>query len=301
MAMNWEDARLFLVVARSGQILGAANRLGVSQAKLSRRVAALERAIGKKLLIRRRQGCDLTESGDELMRMLERVESEFMRAEGTLSSKDTEISGTVRIGAPDGFGAAFLAPQLWRLTQLHPQLKIQLAPVPRSFSLAKREADIAVMVGRPEKGGLVARKLTDYSLGLYAAPGYLSDNPAPETEADLARHQLIDYVEDQIYSPLLDYSREVWRGWNASIEITSAIAQVEAARGGAGIAILHDYIAAHDPGLVRLAVSKPVMRTYWLVYHESLRDIPRIRAVLEFLIDIVREAEKVFVIADEVS
>jgi len=294
--MNWEDARLFLAVARAGQILGAANQLGVSQAKLSRRVASLEKSLGRKLIIRRNQGCDLTEDGEVMLQALERVEADLLQTENTLSNSDARLSGTVRVGTPDGFGAAFLAPRLGRLAELHPGLKFQLAPVPRSFSLAKREADIAIMVGRPERTGLIACKLTDYSLGLYAAPSYLSDKPRPNSASDLQDHQLIDYVEDLIYSPLLDYSREIWRGWNANVEITSALAQLEAARGGAGIAILHDYIAANDPKLVRVMPSMSIIRTYWLVHHESLRDITRIRAVLDFLMEAVREAKGEFVL-----
>ncbi|MGH1539297.1 MAG: LysR family transcriptional regulator [Arenicella sp.] len=299
--MNWEDAHLFLAVARSGQILNAANQLGISQAKLSRRVIALEESLGLKLLIRRSQGCDLTEDGEALFQSLERVEAEFIQTESLLSSQGTKLSGTVRIGAPDGFGAAFLAPRLGRFAGLYPELKLQLAPVPRSFSLAKREADIAIMIGRPEKTGLMARKLADYSLGLYAAPSYLAMNPAPLTTSDLKQHQLIDYVEDLIYSPLLDYSREIWRGWQANIEITSALAQAEAVRGGAGIGILHDYIAAKDSGLVRVLPDESVIRTYWLVYHESLRDIPRVRAALDFLIDIVKENDEGFVLSSRES
>ena len=83
--MNWEDAHLFLAVARSGQILSAANRLGISQAKLSRRVAALEGSVGQKLIIRRRLGCDLTEAGKMLLDALERVEADFIRVESDLS------------------------------------------------------------------------------------------------------------------------------------------------------------------------------------------------------------------------
>ena len=296
VVMNWEDTRLFLSVARSGQILAAAKQLGVSQAKLSRRIAALEASLGCKLLIRRSQGCDLTEDGEALLLSLEKVEAEFIKAVGHISSNSAELSGTVKIGTPDGFGIAFLAPKLGLLSNLYPQLKLQLAPVPRSFSLTKREADIAIMVGRPEKLGLKARKLTDYSLGLYASASYLSNRSIPNEVSDLEGHRLIDYAEDMIYSTQLDYSREVWRGWQANVEITSALAQTEAARGGAGIAILHDYIAMNDNNLVRLLPSVSIKRTYWLVYHESLKDIPRVRAVLDFLVSIVEDAGDGFVI-----
>lgn len=294
--MNWEDARLFLSVARSGQILGAASRLGISQAKLSRRVAALEASVGQKLLIRRRLGCDLTEAGKVLMDTLERVEADFVRTESDLSNSATKLSGEVRIGAPDGFSVAFLAPRIGSFCRQNPELKLQLAPVPRSFSLSKREADIAVMVGKPQAQGLIARKLTDYSLGVYASRQYLKDNGTPASTEELRQHHLLDYVQDLIYSPLLDYSREVWKGWQANLEITSALAQVEAVKGGAGIAILHDYIASTEKDLVRILPYNSVHRTYWIVYHENLRDIPRIRSVLDFMIDIVDRSRSDFLL-----
>lgn len=295
-SVNWENAKLFLVVARAGQILGAAQQLGVSQAKLSRRIAALEESLGTQLLIRRNQGCDLTDHGVLLLESLERVEAEFLNLESSLLESAMHLTGSVRIGAPDGFGAAFLAPRLGRFSQAFPGLTLQLAPVPRSFSLTKREADIAIMIGQPDKPGLKARKLTDYSLGLYAATSYLTGKPELADVTDLKHHQLIDYVDDLIYSPLLDYGREVWRGWRATIEITSALAQTAAAKGGAGIAILHDYIAATDPDLVRVLPEVSIKRSYWLVYHESLKDIPRVRAALDFLIKIVDEEKESFLV-----
>ncbi len=89
--------------------------------------------------------------------------------QANLGRTDTAIAGTVRVGAPDGFGVSFLAPRMGRLIERHPELKIQLVPVPRSFSLSRREADIAITLERPEQGRLVSSKLTDYTLGLYAS------------------------------------------------------------------------------------------------------------------------------------
>jgi hypothetical protein len=104
----------------------------------------------------------------------------MLRAQASLGHLDSSIAGTVRIGAPDGFGVSFLAPRLGRLIQRHPELRIQLVPVPRSFSLSQREADIAITLERPEQGRLVSSKLTDYTLGLYASQDYLQANGAPD-------------------------------------------------------------------------------------------------------------------------
>jgi DNA-binding transcriptional LysR family regulator len=281
--LNWDDARLFLAVARSGQLLAAARMLGLNQATLSRRMTGLESDLGAQLLIRRTTGCDLTDAGRELLASLGRIESEFIASEAQLAGRDATLSGTIRIGAPDGFGVSFLAPRIGALAAKHPDLNIQLVPVPRAFSLSQREADIAVMVGRPDQGRLVARKLTDYSLSLFASTEYLSEHRTPKTATDLADHRLIGYVEDLLYAPGLSYSQEFWRGWKSQIEISSATGQLQAVLAGAGIGILHDYLAAGQPSLKLLLPSLRVERTYWTVMHESMRDNARVRAVADFL------------------
>ncbi len=291
--MNWDDLRYFLAVAREGQMLGAAGRLGVSQARLSRHIAALEEAVGARLFDRTTRGSILTPDGEALFATAERVEAEVLSGVADMQGRD-EISGTVRIGAPDGFGSAFLAPRLGRFRIAYPDLRIQLVPVPRSFSLSEREADIAIMVGRPEKGRLRARKLIDYSLGLYAAHSYLARAGTPQIIEDLASHSLVGYVDDLIYTPELNYAREFTRDWHSDIEVSTAIGQFEAVRAGAGIGICHDFMTAGAAGLVRLFPELSVTRSYWVVWHENLRVARRVQAVAELLDRIVREERRLF-------
>jgi DNA-binding transcriptional LysR family regulator len=200
----------------------------------------------------------------------------------------------VRIGAPDGFGGAFLAPRLGRFQATHPGLRVQLVPVPRSFSLSEREADLAVMVGRPDKGRLRVRKLVDYTLGLYASEAYLARVGRPETPDDLKAHARIGYVEDLIYTPELNYARELVPGWRADLEVSTAIGQFEAVRAGAGIGICHDFMAAGSPSLVRLFPELSATRSYWLVWHENLRSVRRVQAAAALLGAIVGEERTLF-------
>jgi DNA-binding transcriptional LysR family regulator len=293
--LNWDDGRLFLAVARAGQMLAAARALGVNQATLSRRMAHLETAVGAKLLVRRTHGSDLTEAGRELLDTLERVEAELIAGQARLSGAEGAVAGVVRVGAPDGFAVAFLAPRLARLAERHPDLRVQLVPTPRGFSLSRREADVAVLVGRPDRGRLIARKLTDYSLGLYAARDYLARHPAPASLADLATHRLVGYVEDLITVPALNYSAAFLRDWRSHFEVSSAIGQVEAVRAGAGIGVLHDYLARAHGELVPVLSAHRVTRSYWTTIHEDLRHVARVRVASDFLTEIVREAHRDFV------
>ena len=246
--MNWDDVRIFLAVARAGQILGAARRLELNHATVSRRIATLERALGAKLFRRLTTGSELTEEGQRFLVAAERIEADMIAARADVAGESDEVAGTVRIGAPDGFGVAFLAPRLGQLTERHPQLSIQLVPVPRSFSLSRREADIAITVDRPTEGRLVAAKLVDYTLGLYASRAYAERHGLPDTLAGLKRHRLIGYVADLLISLSLDYGPEIMPDWQTSFGVSSALGQMEAVRSGAGIGILHTFIARTQPG-----------------------------------------------------
>lgn len=291
--MNWDDLRYFLAVAREGKMLGAATRLGVSQARLSRHVAALEESVGARLFDRTTRGSTLTLDGTALFATAERIEAEVLAGLAQTRGRE-EISGTVRIGAPDGFGGAFLAPRLGRFRDAYPDLRVQLVPVPRSFSLSEREADLAIMVGRPDKGRLRVRKLVDYTLGLYASSDYLARAGYPKTIDGLKSHTRIGYVEDLIYTPELNYAGEFTADWQSDLEVSTAIGQFEAVRAGAGIGICHDFMGGASPDLVRLFPDLSVTRSYWLVWHENLRAARRVQAAAELLDKIVREERAFF-------
>jgi DNA-binding transcriptional LysR family regulator len=283
--MNWDDARIFLAVARKGQILGAAKSLGLNHATVARRIDALERSLGATLFRRKTNGTDLTAEGLRFLDFAETMESASLGA-SAMAGTDSAIEGIVRVGAPDGFGVAFLAPHLGELTERHPGLRIELVPVPRAFSLSRREADIAVTTERPREGRLVARKLTDYRLGLYAAKDYLAKHGAPADLGALADHRLVGYVDDLLYSASLDYTAEFLKDWRSTLAVSSAMGQIEAVRAGAGIGILHAFMAQEDAALVPVLPQHTLTRGYWIVMHEDLRGLRRVNLVSEFLVEL---------------
>ncbi len=292
--MDWDNIRIFLAIARTGQILGAARHLKLNHATVARRLGAFEKALQVKLFARRPNGCDLTEEGERLLAYAERVESAMLAAYADIGHTDLAIEGAVRVGAPDGFGVAFLAPRLGRLKARYPGLMIQLVPVPRTFSLSRREADIAITVERPAEGRLVAHNLVDYTLGLFASRAYAARHGLPRDGAELGRHRLIGYVSDLVVSPSLDYAEEFSPRWEAAFSISSALGQVEAARSGAGIGILHSFIARSIPELVPVDAAPPIRRAYWLVYHESVRQLRRVQAVAEYITRAVEAERQLF-------
>lgn len=296
--MDWDHLRVFLSVARAGQMLAAARQLGLDHATVGRRLSQLEASLGAKLIERRTTGSELTPAGERLLSHAERIESEMLQAQASLGNVDLALEGTVRIGAPDGFGTYFLAPRLGALAEANPGLTVQLAPLPRSFSLGKREVDIAVTLQRPSEGRLVARKLTDYTLGVYASRAYLARTGAVATLDDLTGRLLVTYVADLLYSPALDYF-EAFAGIEAQrLECASVVGQMEAVRAGAGIGILHDYAAQSHDDLVPLLPDLTFRRAYWLVTHADIRDLRRIREAEAFIVEAVREERASFVRED---
>lgn len=293
--LNWDDVRVFLAVARHGQILGAARSLSLNHATVARRLDALEASLGSKLFRRRTIGTELTTEGERFLQHAELMESASLAA-AAAAGADSMVEGTVRVGAPDGFGVAFVAPRLGELAERYPGLRVELVPVPRTFSLSRREADIAVALERPREGRLVARKLTDYRLGLFASRTYLRKHGTPLSLADLASHRLVGYVEDLLFTTSLDYTAEFLKNWRSAIAVSSAMGQTEAVRAGAGIGILHTFMIRGDRELEQVLPEHTLIRSYWTVMHEDLRPIRRVALVSDFLTEIVARERDMFLL-----
>ncbi len=295
MNMDWDRVRIFLAVARAGQILGAAQQLGLNHATVGRQLTALEADLGAKLVERQTMGCTLTPAGDLLLKSAERVESEVLQVSSEISGARAAISGTVRIGAPDGLGNYFLARHMGKLARAHPELTIQLVPLPRTFSLSRREADIVVTLDRPKQGKLIIKKLTDYTLSIYAAESYLKEQGNIRTIEDLDGRLFVTHVEDFVYSRALDYAAELGQRMKRHYECGSVVAQMEAVRAGHGVGILHDYAALQFPELKRLLPAMHFTRTYWLMSHPDTHRTARVAAVYDYLSTIVQKSRKDFV------
>ncbi|MDU0338737.1 LysR family transcriptional regulator [Bosea rubneri] len=286
---DWDDLRFFLAVARSGRLTAAARRLGADHATVSRRITSLEESLKAKLFERRPQGYALTGHGEQLLAKAESMETEALAIQSEIGGADMALSGTVRIGAPDGFGASFLAPRLATLAKAYSGLELQLIAMPRLLSLSKREADVAITLAPPKEGKVVARKLCDYRLGLYASRDYLDSMPPITAPEDLFAHRIVGYIDDLIFTPELDYLDEVAKGLRAQIQSSSVIAQMNAVAAGAGIGVIHHFMVPSEPRLVPvLPESVSITRSFWLLVHADLKEVARVRAIVDF---IVREAK----------
>ncbi|WP_050466024.1 LysR family transcriptional regulator [Herbaspirillum chlorophenolicum] len=282
---DWDDLQAFLAVVRAGRLTVAARKLGVDHSTLSRRIAGLEEAIGATLFDRRAAGYALTAEGERLVPDAEAMENLAIRIRSRQDDAAQGLTGSVRIGTPEAWGTYFLAPELKELSRLHPELEVELVANPRMFSISKREADIAVSMTRPEKGRLIARRLNDYELGIYAAPGYLAEHGDVTGRRQLEQHRWVGYIEDLMWSSELDYLGEISASLVPQIRISNVISQVQAVAAGIGLGVLPCFLARREPGLVRVLPGEiSLTRSYWLLTHADARDLVRVQVVADFIV-----------------
>jgi DNA-binding transcriptional LysR family regulator len=281
---DWDDLQAFLAIARAGRLTVAAQQMGIDHSTLSRRIAALEASIGARLFERRAVGFVLTPEGERLISDAEAMESLAIRIRSRLDDPSVGLTGTVRVGTPEGFGTYFLAPRMSKVTTAHPDLEIELVANPRMFSLSRREADVAVSMTRPAQGRVYAHKLTDYALGVYAARDYLDSHATIRTRRDLFEHPWIGYVEDLMWSAELNYLAQISTSLMPTLRISNVISQAAAVSGGAGIGVLPCFIARTDSSLVRVLTDEVALsRSYWLVSHADTRDVARVQLLADFI------------------
>lgn len=295
-ATDWDDFRFILAIVRGGSVSAAAKHLGMDHATVIRRVDRLEQRLSAKLFDRRKTGYVLTDAGQTVATHAETIESAVVANHAAVSGSRAQLTGAVRIGAPDGFGTYFLAPRLKNFTELYPDLDLELVATARLFSLSKREADVAITLSMPSEGRIVGRKLLDYGLGLYAAPSYLDAHAAIVTRDDLAGHRFVGYIDELLYTPELDYLPLISPKISARFRSANLIAQLNATRAGYGIAVLPHFMARCHPELSAV-LSKDVslLRSFWLLMHDGSKDLARVRAVADYIYAIVERERALFV------
>lgn len=282
--MNWDDLKLFLEVARRQTLDEAATNLRQDPTTISRRLRRLETQIGQTLFERTRRGHILSSAGERLVSHVEAMEAS---AAGIMGAGDaaSDMSGHVRLGVPEGLGVSFIAPALSELATQYPQLHIDLITLSGFVSVPKREADMSILLTRPQTGRLKVLKLGDQSLCLYGHKSYLDDHPPVKMLQDLQDHTLIGYVEDRIYSSQLRYFDEVLTGLTPTLCSTNINVQHQLIQQGAGIGVLPRFIAHQSPDLeIVLKDEITITRSFWLAIHEDVANLARIKAMRDFLV-----------------
>lgn len=289
--MNWDDMRVFLALARSETLARAAAIIGQDATTVARRIQRLEVALATTLFEHGATGQSLTESGHRLLAHAEAMEV-GARAVQQQAEQGAGLGGTIRISVSEGFGMGFMAPRLAAFAEAHPGVALDLIASTGFLNPSRREADIAIMLARPKGGPLIAAKLTDYRLGVYASEATLAQTGPVESVEALTRRRLVGYVPDLIYAPELRYLAEVDERLEPAIRSSSITAQARLIASGAGCGILPCFLGDATPGLVRLLAREvAIERSFWLVVHRDMRRVARIEAFIAWLREEVAAAQ----------
>ncbi|MCU6455359.1 LysR family transcriptional regulator [Sphingomonas sp. A2-49] len=294
MQPHWDDLQDFLRVARAGRIARAAAAAGIDATTLARHLRRLEATLGQTLFEQTREGQALTAAGEALLVAAEAME----RAAAGIAAQHADpdrLTGLLRVSVSEGFGTWFVAHHLRDFTAMHPELTVDLVASSGFLSPSKREADVAVLLARPQTGPLVSSKLTDYALGLYASDLYAARRPLPVEAAAVRDHPLIGYVPDLLYAPELRYLAEIEEGLSPGIRSSSINAQYRLVAAGAGLGVLPRFIGDADRSLRRVLPDRTIRRSFWLVTHQDTRDARRVRAFRDWLTGVVAAQRARFV------
>ncbi|WP_147181222.1 MULTISPECIES: LysR family transcriptional regulator [Alphaproteobacteria] len=288
MNFTWDDLQFFLAVARTGQLSTAARQLRSSHATVSRRIDRLEFALKVKLFERNPRGYVLTTMGQRFVETAEKIEQETERLQADLAGGAVGQRGVVRLSAPEGFSNFFFTHALPDFTARHASISLELVTIQQIMALSRKEADVAVVLDPPKGGPYFTEKLTDYHLKIYATGDYLARRGEPKARDELLQHAFIGYIQDMIFAPGLDYLGDIHPRIRPHFQSSSIFAQLTATRSGLGLCVLPIFIAERYPELqVVLEDEIDLCRHYWIACHHDLRQVARVRTVIEFLRGVV--------------
>ena len=281
--LEWDGLRSFLAIARYRTLSGAARALGVQQSTMGRRLDGLEEQAGVILLQKTPTGYLLTEAGEAVLGHVERIEQETLAIERAVTGRDVRLEGVVRLTTTESLAVQVVMPILTDFLARYPGIAVELVADTRVLSLSRREADVALRLGRPEGHEIVARKVGEVGFGLYASADYIARAGMPDFAAGAPGHHMVLSLDDIAGAPDAAWMQRTLSQAKVALRTNSRYGHAVAAESGIGLALLSDYLA-DGRDLVRVDTPEPTPRLeIWLAVHEDTRHTPRIRALMEAL------------------
>jgi len=284
---DWNDLRHFLAIWRARTLAGAARELKVDQTTGGRRLTAFEDALGGPLFERTPDGLVPTALAAQLVATAQAAEQAMIDVE-RIAASGGRLEGAVRLATTEAFAICFVLPELRALHAEHPDIAIHLVTSTRASNLLRSEADLALRVGpRPEQQSLVVRKIGTLRWSVYGSAAYLEAHP---WHGSLDEHDVVAFDESLAHIPSAQWLAGASARARITVRMTSPLTGVAAVRSGWGLAVLPDFVARTDAALVRLSSESVAGDEVWIAVHPDLQHTPRIRAVIEHLVDAAHRA-----------
>jgi DNA-binding transcriptional LysR family regulator len=283
--MNWDNARFFLAVARTGTLRGAAAQLNVDQATVGRRIAALEESLSATLFLRMPTLFVLTPAGEALLGPAGTMEQAALVIERRVAGLDDQLAGTIRVATTDTLGKRFVVPAIARMRQAHPGIEIVCVTAAQIANLTRREADLAIRTVRPDSPDLIVRRLGQLEMRCYASRAYRAARGEPREGEAFEGHDLVMYQQPVVPSMWTALCGEPTSRGRVVFQTSSTAMLFEAAIAGIGIAELPSFRADSAPELVRIMPHRCNRFDAWLVAHADLYKTARMQALISAVVE----------------
>ncbi len=285
--MQWDDARIFLAVAREGSFSSAAKRLGVQHSTVSRRIRALEKKLAAPLVERKASGYVLTEAGEELKLTACRIENELLSFEGAVSGQADDVAGELRVTAIANMASTVLMPCFARFSAAYPQIELSVQVTNNSVRLSEREADIAIRQTNKPLDTLIGTRLTTVASAVYGSRKYCAAVKSGQA------------VEKWIGVDCCEYHRtwtkQAWPQAEHAFYVDETSLTLAALKEGLGVGFLPCFLGDTDPALVRFHEPETKHELgLWLLYHRDLRNIKRVALFREHMQREIRATAALF-------
>jgi DNA-binding transcriptional LysR family regulator len=287
---DWDDVKLFLGVARAGSTLAAARGLGVNQTTVTRRLAALEQALGLVLFERSPRGYALTAHGRALVQYAEAVEVAAARVQTEATRLARDLTGSIKLTATHPIMRHLVGPVISAYRAVHPEVTFEILSSAKHLNLEDGEADVAFRSAKSLTGDtLVATRLPDITATLYCSEAYFAGHGAPSDPAAIAGHDVLVYAGTPGMERLTAWLRErasparVVGTANAPEDMASAILS------GMGVSLLPCFLGDTTPGMRRCFEPPPELdRAWWAVTSGAAHARPRVRSFMAFAAEHIR-------------
>lgn len=292
---DWDAARVFLEVARCGSFRSAAERLGLSINAVRRRVGDFERQTNATMFIRDVHGARLTEEGVHVLAAVERMEAASFDLLRASVSANSALSGEIRVAVTEGLGTLWIAPRLVEFQRSYPGILIDLHCATRLADVSRHEADIAIQLSQPAALEVKQVRLGRMHLMFFASEQYLATYGEPKTVAELAKHRLVMQLDDEATAG--DAFANLFPGYSERelvvMKTNVSSANYWAVANGAGIGVFPTF--AHALGgnekMIPLDIDARWSLDIWLSYHPGSGRIPRVRHMIDWLIEACNPAK----------
>ena len=285
--MNWDDLRIFLAVARTGSISGAAKQLGVQHSTISRRMRQFEEKLGTRLLERKTGRYELTQAGQNVKEASGRIEREVLAVDGALLGKDTQQVGPLKVAALNNMASSVLMPMFTSFTKKLPQVELHIIVSNIDASLSQREADVAIRLTNTPTDTLIGKRVVTVASSIYGSRSYLQQLRKQGGEPKWIGVECCGFHKSWTKQLCNEHSHHFY---SDDTQLTHA-----AIREGIGVSMLPCFMGDADPLLERYCDPDPAYNLgLWVLLHPDLKRTARVLAFRDHMIQAINEKKDLF-------